>query len=168
MLNTIKRELIYMENGNSNITPEDIDLALKGGSELNLDLNLDLGPEGLPPRGEIDPILIPCKCPQDFGQITEIDATTKGRIVKFSIKVNNLCRNKEYLVGVLLYKWVWVWPWKWIKVPVAEECKIAKFTGCENCGSDIICFELVIKEPLCSDEYIGIDIVKNYVNCCKL
>lgn len=159
-MNTIENELKYVTNENS----DSIEL------ETNLiqEQSKDPGPQGTPPKYGTDQMLNPCECPQDFGQVKIIDAETKCRIVKFSIKVKNLCRGKEYLVAVVLYKWVWVWPHKWVRVPIAEDCKIAKFTGCDNCGEDIVYFKLAIKEPLCSGQYIGIDVTGNYINSCNL
>jgi len=159
-MNTIENELRYVTNENS----ESIELE----TNLNPEQSKDPGTQGAPPKYGIDQILNPCKCPQDFGQVKIIDAETKCRIVKFSIKVKNLCKGKEYLVAVVLYKWVWVWPCKWVRVPIAEDCKIAKFTGCDNCGEDIVYFKLAIKESLCSRQRIGFDVTGNYVNSCNL
>ena len=84
-MSTVKRALRYMIDKNSNLIPEYMNSMPEKGKDLEVH-----------PKGGIGSTLIPCKCPQDFGQVAVIDATTKGRIVKFSIKVNNLCRNKEY------------------------------------------------------------------------
>uniref|UniRef100_UPI003216EF28 hypothetical protein n=1 Tax=uncultured Clostridium sp. TaxID=59620 RepID=UPI003216EF28 len=161
-MSAIKRALRYMTDKNFNPIPEYMNSMPEKGKDL------EVHPKGEAPKGGIGSTLIPCKCPQDFGQVAVIDATTKGRIVKFSIKVNNLCRNKEYIVSVVLYKWVWVWHCKWVKVPIAEDFKIAKYTGCESHGTDTVYFQLAIKEPLCSGQCIGVDIISNYVNDCNL
>ncbi|GEM_PF-394043 len=171
-MNTIDRELRYMTDENFNPTPKDMYSMPEEGKDLEMptkyEAQEDKGPKGEAPKGGIGPILIPCNCPQDFGQLGVIDATTTGRIVKFSIKVKNLCRNKEYIVAVILYKWVWVWPCKWVKVPIAEDFKIAKYTGSGSCGTDTVYFQLAIKEPLCSGQYIGIDVIDNYIDPCNL
>lgn len=171
-MNTIERELRYMTDESFNPTPKDMDSIPEEGQDFEMptkyEAQEDKGSKGEAPKCRIGPILIPCTCPQDFGQVGVIDAETKCRIVKFSIKVKNICRGKEYLVAVVLYKWVWVWPHKWVRVPIAEDCKIAKFTGCDNCGEDIVYFKLAIKEPLCSGQYIGIDVTGNYINSCNL
>ncbi len=171
-MDTIERELRDMADESFNPTPKDMDSIPEEGQAFEMptkyEAQEDKGPKGEALKCGIGPILIPCTCPQDFGQVGVIDATTAGRIVKFSIKVKNLCRNKEYIVGVVLYKWVCVWPCKWVKVPIAEDFKIAQYTGCENCGTDTVYFQLAIKEPLCSGQYIGIDIIDNYIGACNL
>jgi len=148
----MKRALRYMIDKNSNPIQEYMNSMPEKGKDLEVHQKCGIGST-----------LIPCKCPQDFGQVAVIDATTKGRIVKFSIKVNNLCRNKEYIVSVVLYKWVWMRHCKWVKVPIAEDFKIAKYTGCESHGTDTVYFQLAIKEPLCSGQRIDINIISNYV-----
>ncbi|MEG1254512.1 hypothetical protein [Clostridium sp.] len=137
--------------------------------------DLELCPDDRPLVDGLYEKLIPTECPQDFEPIC-IDATTECRRIEFDVVVNNLCKDKKYIVSVLLYKWVWVTlpcpPWrKFTKVPVGQTCKIAKYCGgplAPPCGSDTVHFELAIEEPVCSHERIYRDIVANYVDICDL
>ncbi|MDU4891882.1 MAG: hypothetical protein E6344_13185 [Clostridium sp.] len=106
-------------------------------------------------EGAIDPPLVPCLCPQNLG-IVPLDAGTPARVVTFTVRVQNLCPNKRFIVVVSVLSGTTV---------VGQQCRIVSRTG-EVCGNLDVPFTVAIEIPLCANTNVTVQAFGNYVNCC--
>ncbi len=106
-------------------------------------------------EGAIDPPLVPCVCPQNLGNAT-INAATPARVVNFTVTVQNLCPNKQFIVVVSVLSGANV---------VGQQCRIVSRTG-ETCANLDVPFTVAIAIPLCANNDVTVQAFGNYVNCC--
>ncbi|WP_040194517.1 hypothetical protein [Clostridium culturomicium] len=106
-------------------------------------------------EGAIDPPLVPCLCPQPLGNLN-FNAATTARVVTFTVTVQNLCPNKDFIVVVSVLAGTTV---------VGQQCRIVSRTG-TGCGNLEVPFTVAIAIPLCASTDVTVQAFGNYVNCC--
>ena len=90
-----------------------------------------------------------------------IDASTSGRFISFTVRVCNLCRNKDYLLAVVIYDGDYV---------VGEIFKKLNSTGsaASSCyDTDVVFENVLICEPICASSNLKFKVYGNYVDSCK-
>lgn len=106
-------------------------------------------------EGAIDPALTPCLCPQNLGNVP-LNAGTPARVVNFTVTVQNLCPNKDFIVVVSVLAGTTV---------VGQQCRIVRRTG-DVCANLDVPFTVAIAIPLCNNTNVTVQAFGNYVNCC--
>ncbi|MCI6276285.1 MAG: hypothetical protein MR639_06015 [Clostridium sp.] len=99
-----------------------------------------------------------CKCPDDVGPVS-FDAKTQCRAIRVQVRISNLCPNKEFLLFITVYDDQ--------MNKIGQICDVFTTSSSHVCTSPYNQYvTLLIKKPVCSTDYIWVDVRGNYTSIC--